>query len=67
MAELSNSEWRRSSRCAADSCVEVALAGDHVALRDSKDRNGPVLEFESSEWAEFVAGAHNGDFDLASS
>ena len=67
MAELSGSEWRRSSRCAADSCVEVSLAGDRVALRDSKDGNGPVLEFDRSEWAEFLAGAHHGDFDLASS
>lgn len=67
MAELSSPEWRRSSRCAVDSCVEVSLAVDRVALRDSKDRNGPVLEFDRSEWAEFLAGAHNGDFDLPSS
>jgi hypothetical protein len=66
MADLSNPDWRRSSHCAADSCVEVSLAGDRVALRDSKDRNGPVLEFDESEWTEFLAGAHNGDFDLPS-
>ena len=42
------------------------MASDRVALRDAKDRNGPVLEFDRSEWAEFLAGAHNGDFDLPS-
>jgi hypothetical protein len=64
MADLSNPEWRRSSLCAADSCVEASIAGDHVALRDSKDPDGPVLEFVNSEWAQFLAGARNGDFDL---
>jgi hypothetical protein len=43
------------------------MASDRVALRDAKDRNGPVLEFDPSEWADFLARAHNGDLDLPSS
>lgn len=35
-----------------------------VALRDSKDPTGPVLVFTSAEWAAFLAGAKDGEFDL---
>ena len=63
MADLSGSEWRRSSLCASGSCVEVSVVGDRVALRDSKEQDGPVLTFDSPAWTEFLAGARNGDFD----
>lgn len=57
--------WRRSWTCqGADStCVEVALAGSEVWLRDSKDAAGPVLRFTAAEWAAFLAGARAGEFD----
>ena len=35
-----------------------------VALRDSKDRGGPVLLFDRAGWLGFIAGAKNGQFDL---
>ncbi len=63
MADLSSSKWQRSSLCASASCVEASIQSDQVALRDSKDRNGPVLRFDRSEWMEFLAGVRNGDFD----
>ncbi len=37
-----------------DSCVEVALLSDGVAVRDSKDRDGPVLRFAAEEWKAFI-------------
>ncbi|MEU5938117.1 DUF397 domain-containing protein [Micromonospora sp. NPDC047548] len=37
-------------------CVEVATVDDRVAVRDSKDRGGPVLVFPSETWAAFVTG-----------
>ncbi|WP_219471295.1 DUF397 domain-containing protein [Nonomuraea rhizosphaerae] len=45
-------------------CVEVALGADGVAVRDSKDPDGPVLRFSDQEWCAFLAGVHAGEFDL---
>jgi hypothetical protein len=58
-------QWRRSSRCSSDACVEVAWTGDHVLLRDSKDLAKAPMEFTAAEWAAFVKGARGGEFDFA--
>ena len=55
--------WRKSTRCDSASCVEVAIGSERVAVRDSKDRNGPTLMFSPAEWSAFVAGVRAGDFD----
>lgn len=56
--------WRKSSRsAAAGHCVEIASAAASVFVRDSKDVAGPVLEFGTRGWAEFVAGVRGGEFD----
>lgn len=58
--------WRRSSRCDSSACVEVAnLGGDIVAIRDSKDPNGPILRLTQGEWSAFVKGIRHGDFDIS--
>jgi hypothetical protein len=36
-----------------------------VAVRDSKNQRGPVLVFTPAEWAAFVAGVKDGEFDQA--
>ncbi|MFG1951544.1 DUF397 domain-containing protein [Micromonospora sp. NPDC048830] len=55
--DLSRAAWRTSSRSSGNgNCVEVAPADGRVAVRDSKDRSGPVLVFPPSAWAAFVAG-----------
>lgn len=55
--ELSGARWRKSSRSngSGGACVEVAdnLPG-LVAVRDSKDPDGPVLVFEPGAWRAFV-------------
>ncbi|MGW0810486.1 DUF397 domain-containing protein [Nonomuraea sp. NPDC002799] len=58
--------WRKSTFCnGASTCVEVApLADGNVALRDSKEQDGPVLVFTPAEWAAFAAGVREGEFDL---
>lgn len=58
--------WQKSSFCnGASSCVEVApLADGNVALRDSKEQDGPILVFTPAEWAAFTAGVRDGEFDL---
>ena len=35
-----------------------------VAVRDSKDRQGPVMTFGSAEWRAFTAGVKAREFDL---
>ncbi len=56
--------WRRSSRSSVDNCVEVAeLPDGGRAVRDSKNPDGPILFFTLSEWAAFVGGAKDGEFD----
>lgn len=44
------------------SCVEVAFM-QFVAVRDSKDPDGPVLIFTPAEWADFIRGVKQGEFD----
>jgi hypothetical protein len=64
---LATAPWRTSSRSQTSNCVEVAPLGDGaamVALRDSKDRGGPVLMFDRTRWLDFIAGTKDGDFDL---
>ena len=58
-------DWRRSSRSGGgDNCVEVAAADDGtVGVRDSKNPNGPVLEFPTNAWAGFTSGVRAGEFD----
>jgi hypothetical protein len=61
--DLSRAMWRKSTRSGGNgACVEVAFVGDVVAVRDSKDRGGPVLVFTPREWAAFVGGVLDGEF-----
>lgn len=62
-AELAGAAWRKSTRSQTSNCVEVAPLPAAVALRDSKNRGGPVLLFDRAEWRSFLAGAKNGQFD----
>ncbi|GAA0954331.1 hypothetical protein GCM10009560_78190 [Nonomuraea longicatena] len=59
--------WRKSRFCNGNSaCVEFArLADGNVALRDSKQQDGPVLVFTPEEWTAFVAGVRDGEFDAS--
>ncbi|MEU8295870.1 DUF397 domain-containing protein [Micromonospora sp. NPDC048909] len=54
--ELTGATWRKSTRSGTQGeCVEVAdnLTGV-VGVRDSKDRGGPVLTFDTRAWRSFV-------------
>ncbi|MGH3319980.1 MAG: DUF397 domain-containing protein [Streptosporangiaceae bacterium] len=57
--------WRKASRSSANGgdCVEVAALDREVAVRDSKDRTGPVLAFREPAWVAFVAELKGGRFD----
>jgi hypothetical protein len=63
---LRNLTWRKSSYSSSNGqCVEVASAGPAIAVRDSKDPNGPVLLCPRAGMAAFIAGVKAGEFDLA--
>ncbi|MFC0544390.1 DUF397 domain-containing protein [Kutzneria chonburiensis] len=56
----------KSSFCHDGGCVEAAaLPLGYVVLRDSKDPEGPALVFSHEEWAAFVAGVRNGEFNFS--
>ncbi|SCE92277.1 protein of unknown function (DUF397) [Micromonospora matsumotoense] len=62
-----DARWHKSTRSQTSNCVEVArlrTATAEVALRDSKDPNGPVLLFPRAGWLGFLAGTKNGQFTL---
>lgn len=64
--DLTDAVWRKSTRSGSQSnCVEVAdnLPGI-VAVRDSKNPDGPTLVFTHSEWNAFVLGAKDDEFTL---
>jgi len=64
--DLSRAVWRKSTRSNnGGACVEVALNLPRVvAVRDSKDQGGPVLMFSLQDWAAFIEGVHEGQFEL---
>ena len=60
--------WRRSSRSGSNgqNCVEVATNLPRaVAVRDSKDPDGPALVVTPADWQSFTASVKAGRFDLA--
>ena len=67
MADVTRAVWRKSSYSSGNGgqCVEVArnLPGV-VAVRDSKDPDGPKLSFAPDDWRAFTAGVKAGEFGL---
>ena len=54
--EDTDMNWRKASYTnGGENCVEVANA-DGVAVRDTTDRQGPMLRFSAEAWQTFVGG-----------
>jgi predicted secreted Zn-dependent protease len=56
--------WRRSTKCASETCVEVAISGNRAYVRSSKDAAGAYLVFDAEEWRSFVSGVRDHEFDI---
>ncbi|MEV4378560.1 DUF397 domain-containing protein [Streptosporangium sp. NPDC049644] len=64
--DLSAAIWRKSSRSSDNGgqCVEVAAnLPEVIAVRDSKDPDGPKLLLTPTGWGTFIRGIKTGDFD----
>jgi Domain of unknown function (DUF397) len=62
---LGEVQWRKSRASnPSGNCVEVAaLPGGEVAVRNSRQPDGPALVYTRAEIAAFLAGVRNGEFD----
>jgi hypothetical protein len=62
---LYGATWFKSSRSGptGGNCVEVAfLPAGEVAMRNSRQPDGPALVFTRAEWDAFIGGARDGEF-----
>ncbi|MEU5880427.1 DUF397 domain-containing protein [Spirillospora sp. NPDC047279] len=62
MTDLTGAHWRRSSRSDGHGgeCVELADIGSSVAVRDSKNPDGPHLTFGRATLSAFVEKVRDG-------
>jgi predicted secreted Zn-dependent protease len=56
-------DWRVSRACDNGQCIRVARKGKSVLIGNTNSPEGPVSEFTTDEWRQFLAGAKLGDFD----
>jgi len=65
--DLNRIEWRKASYSTGSggNCVEVGVAERAVAVRDSKDPEGPNLAFARAAWTAFLGQVKDGQLDLA--
>ena len=63
--DLPGARWRKSGRSSAQgNCVELArLPGHGIAVRNSRDPDGPALVYTRAEIAAFLGGVLDGEFD----
>jgi hypothetical protein len=59
--QLPHAPWRTSSYTGQQGeCVELRHQSGEVAVRDTKDRQGPVLTFAREAFAELIVNAKAG-------
>jgi hypothetical protein len=63
--QLSAVRWQKSRRSnPSGNCVELAQLPDgEIAMRNSRDPDGPALIYTREEIVAFILGARDGDFD----
>jgi hypothetical protein len=56
--------WITASASGGDGeCVELRRHDGMIEVRDSKDREGPVLRFTHAEFVAWLDGVNKGEFD----
>ncbi|WP_328469083.1 DUF397 domain-containing protein [Actinoplanes sp. NBC_00393] len=66
MTRAAYTNWRKATASdAGDNCVEVAVSTDGatVGMRDSKNPQGAILQFDQGGWRAFLAAVRSGEFD----
>ena len=65
--DLSSATWRKSSRSqgGGQNCVEVAAISGAIAIRDSKDPDGPVLIISPESFCDLIARIKHRELDLS--
>lgn len=63
--DLESLAWRKSSTSGMSGCVEVAIFGEFVVVRDSKNANGGNLQLTLAVWEDFVAALKAGNWMIA--
>jgi len=58
--------WRRSTASGGGNCLEVAVLGESVAIRSSRNPTHELL-VTSAEWRAFVRGVQAGEFEFGDS
>jgi hypothetical protein len=60
--------WHKSSASGGQGdCVEVAVGAQSVYVRHSRHAEDRPLAFRYEEWAAFLTGVRNGEFELPAS
>ncbi len=63
-SERANLVWLKARSSGANGqCVEIGADEGKIAMRDSKDPDGPILVFSKAEFRAFLEGARTGEFD----
>ena len=64
-SQIRNAAWRKSRASnPSGNCVELArLEPGVIAIRNSRDPDGPALVYARAEIEEFLKGIKDGDFD----
>jgi Domain of unknown function (DUF397) len=64
--DLSTTTWRKSSYSSGggQGCVEVAVVSGSVAIRDSKDPDGPVHVVSPESFRDLITRIKRGELDL---
>ena len=62
LADLSRAMWRKSSYSngSGGACIEAVEAGQVIAVRDSKDPEGPRLFVSPAAWADLTTRIKSG-------